>query len=456
MTVLSELGTIVDWEKGLVSPAIHFDDEVYREEQKLVFGRSWLVVGHEDMIRKPGDYVSNYMGEVPVVVLRDNKNQIRVLINKCSHRGNQVCLFDRGNTQSFTCSYHGWTFGLEGELMGVPMEQPFYRGELNKENWGLAELPSVANFNGLIFASFDPHAPAIEKWLGEDVSWWLENFVLASPTGGLEALPGWHRYRSPGNWKLVSENFIGDDYHVFAATHVSWLHVIREFLDQGILIPIVTYPGSPTRQVFEGSVGGGEGGPLGLGMIVLDDSIYQRDLEEAEQLGPESVEWIKERHDRIQKVLTERDSKPYSFMNGLLFPNFGLMGFFSAMLGRHFLQFHPRGPMEHEVWQWTMVEREAPQAVKELAVQRVYQGQHMAGLIAPDDVENFERMVESSRASQVWDRPFNYGLQLGHEHEGPNSLPGNIGPNPSEFNQRQFYKFWLKQMQANRAPAAKE
>jgi hypothetical protein len=134
-------------------------------------------------------------------------------------------------------------------------------------------------------------------------------------------------------------------------------------------------------------------------------------------------------------------------MNGLLFPNMGMMGFYSPMLGRHFLSFHPRSPLEHECWQWTMVEREAPQVVKDLAVQRVYQGQHMGGVIAPDDLENLERMVEAGRATRNWQRPFNYSLQLGHEHEAPQELPGNVGPNPSEFDQRRFYRFWLEMME---------
>jgi phenylpropionate dioxygenase-like ring-hydroxylating dioxygenase large terminal subunit len=449
MVSVGELREIVNWKEGLISPAILFDEDVYRQEQERVFGRAWLVVGHEDMIRKPGDYVTNYMGEVPVIIVRDMNGKIHVLVNRCAHRGNQVCLFDRGNTRAFKCSYHGWTYGLDGSLVGVPMEQELYHGELNKEVWGLEEVPRFANFKGLLFASFDAGAPALEEWLGEDVRWWLQNFVLVEHLGGLEALPGWHRYRTPGNWKLLAENFIGDDYHVVAATHVSWFIVAREFLEKGIRIPMVTYPGGPEGPAYEGSAGYGRGCPLGMGIVIVDESVYRRDLEEARELGPEAVEWVQERHRRFQEVLKDREAKPYSFMNGLLFPNLGLMAFLSPMLGRNLLLFHPRGIWEHEVWQWTMVEREAPKAVKELAVQRAYQGQYMAGIVAPDDVENFERLVEAMRAPRNWRRPFHYGLQLAHEQEGPRGLPGNLGPNPSETNQRQFYRFWLELMEAD-------
>jgi len=448
MLSIAELRNACDWENGLISPAIHFDEDVYREEQQKVFSRSWLVVGHEDMVRKPGDYVTNYMGEVPVIVARGEDGKIRVLVNKCAHRGVEVCLFDRGNAKAFTCSYHGWTYNLAGKLIGVPMERELYRGDLKKDDWGLEEVPSVATFHGLICASFDPQAPSLEEWLGEDVCWWLKNFVLAEPLGGLEALPGWHRNRSPGNWKLISENFIGDDYHVFAATHVAWLRIMRDLAAQANAIPMISYPSRGADSLaYEASGGYHRGCPLGLGVVVLDDGMYQRDLEEATRLGPESVEWVRERHRLLRDALKDRNDKPYSFMNGLLFPNWGLMGFISPLLGRHFLLFHPRGPREHETWQWTMVEKNAPEAVKKLAVQRVHQGQHMAGLVAPDDVENFERLVEATGARRNWTRPFYYGMQRRHEEEGPRGLPGNLGPNPSEVNQRQFYKFWLKLME---------
>lgn len=77
-STLGNLRQLVDWENGRVTPAIHFDEEIYRIEAERVFGRAWLVVGHEDMVRKPGDYVTNYMGEVPVVIARDATGEIRV------------------------------------------------------------------------------------------------------------------------------------------------------------------------------------------------------------------------------------------------------------------------------------------------------------------------------------------------------------------------------------------
>ena len=439
------LPRLVRWEEGLVSPEIYFDEAIYKAEQARVFETAWLPLGHEDMVRNPGDYVTNYMGEVPVILVRDRSGTIRVFINKCRHRGNEVCLFDRGNVRAFTCSYHGWSYRTDGALIGVPQEQEFYHGRLDKTEWGLEEA-SVVNFHGLVFATLSKCAPSFEKWLGEDVRWWLENFVLAVPTGGLEALPGWHRYRSPANWKLMAENFIGDNYH-FAHTHTSWIRVMREFNEQGIDTPMTSSPLRWHEPTYELTAGYRRGCPLGLGSVRLHtDALYERDLGHAAELGPDVVEWVKDRNDAMGKALAGYEPRPYGFGHGLIYPNLGLMGYMSPFIGKHFLLFHPRGPAAHETWQWTMVEKQAPQSAKDIAVQRTYQGQHMAGVIAPDDVENFERIVEASHSPRTWRQLSNYEIHLGHEDDQLPEVPGNLGAEPSEVNQREFYRFWLETM----------
>jgi hypothetical protein len=233
---------------------------------------------------------------------------------------------------------------------------------------------------------------------------------------------------------------------VFAATHVSWFKTVQEFAEKGIKIRRVDSAATAGVR-YEGSTGFGHGCPFGMGLVVLDDATYDYDLEVARSLGKEAVEWVEHRHDRFQEAMKGREVKPYSFMNGAIFPNMALMGFYSPLAGRHFILFQPRGPAEFEQWQWTMVEKEAPNVVKEVAAEYVYRGQHMGGAIAPDDVENMERIVEAMRAPRNWRRPHHYGMQLGHESEGPQGLPGNLGPNPSEVNQRNFYRFWLELME---------
>ncbi len=88
---------------------------MYQRELDSIFKRSWLFVGHESMIPKPGDFRTTYMADDAVIVCRDKESRVRVLLNKCRHRGgNKVCQFDMGNANIFHCSYHGWSYDTAG------------------------------------------------------------------------------------------------------------------------------------------------------------------------------------------------------------------------------------------------------------------------------------------------------------------------------------------------------
>ncbi|HXG36957.1 MAG TPA: Rieske 2Fe-2S domain-containing protein, partial [Dehalococcoidia bacterium] len=126
-------GQLVDNERGLISRRAFIDREVYELELERIFARCWLFLAHESMIPNPGDFFSTYMGEDPVIVIRDSAGKINAFINSCRHRGMKVCRADQGNAASFTCSYHGWTYGNDGKLIGVPNFQDAYFEELDLE-----------------------------------------------------------------------------------------------------------------------------------------------------------------------------------------------------------------------------------------------------------------------------------------------------------------------------------
>ena len=77
MAVMKKINrNLVDDKTGLISRRIFFDSEIYAQELKDVFARTWLFLGHESMIPESGDYVTNYMGEDPVIVWRDKNRKI--------------------------------------------------------------------------------------------------------------------------------------------------------------------------------------------------------------------------------------------------------------------------------------------------------------------------------------------------------------------------------------------
>jgi hypothetical protein len=88
---MAEWDELIDLERRTVSPRVFTDPDIYRAEQERVFGRCWLYVAHESQIPQLGDFVTNYMGEEPVIVCRDVDGRVRVFINSCRHRGMRVC-----------------------------------------------------------------------------------------------------------------------------------------------------------------------------------------------------------------------------------------------------------------------------------------------------------------------------------------------------------------------------
>jgi len=133
----------VDLQNGCVSREIFVNDDIYQQEQEQVFARAWLFIGHESQIPQPGDYFVTAMGEESVILTRDSTGSIRAFLNTCRHRGMKVCRDDEGHTAVFTCPYHGWSYGTDGRLVGVPYYREAYHEQLDRSQWGLIEVAQL-------------------------------------------------------------------------------------------------------------------------------------------------------------------------------------------------------------------------------------------------------------------------------------------------------------------------
>ena len=134
---------LVDVDKGIISREIFVNEEIYRQEQEQVFARAWLFIGHQSQIPNPGDFFVSSMGEESVILCRDRAGRIRVFLNSCRHRGMKVCRYDEGNTVEFMCPYHGWSYGTDGALVGVPFLKDAYGAQLDRSQWGLIEVAQL-------------------------------------------------------------------------------------------------------------------------------------------------------------------------------------------------------------------------------------------------------------------------------------------------------------------------
>jgi phenylpropionate dioxygenase-like ring-hydroxylating dioxygenase large terminal subunit len=144
---------LVDLAAGRVSREIFVNDEIYQQELERLFTRVWLFVGHESQIPNPGDYFVSGMGEESVILCRDRAGKIHVFLNSCRHRGMKVCRYDEGNTPVFTCPYHGWSYGTDGKLVGVPYFREAYHEQLDKAQWAWSRFRSSV-------ATREPYGPA--------------------------------------------------------------------------------------------------------------------------------------------------------------------------------------------------------------------------------------------------------------------------------------------------------
>lgn len=191
--------------------SLYRDPAVFQRELDRIWHKVWVYVGHESEIPKPGDFVRRQIGMQPVIMVRGEDGTIRVLFNRCRHRANMLCHVDRGNAESFTCPYHGWTYSNAGELI-APTFKGGYDSNLDTADFGLTPLPRQGQYRGLVFASVAAEGQSLDAHLGQ-VKEYIDLFMDVSPTGEIDLRTGVQKLRYAGNWKFLPENSLEGDYH---------------------------------------------------------------------------------------------------------------------------------------------------------------------------------------------------------------------------------------------------
>src|SRR3954466_13257845 len=105
-----DIRSLLRLEEGLVHSDVYASPEVFELEMERIFHQGWVYVGHESEIPRPGDYALRWVGHQSVIFNRDNTGRVHVFMNRCRHRAASVCPEDHGNTEYFSCAYHGWTY----------------------------------------------------------------------------------------------------------------------------------------------------------------------------------------------------------------------------------------------------------------------------------------------------------------------------------------------------------
>ena len=200
---------------GLVRPdrvhgSLYTRPDLFAEELTRIWYRTWVFVGHESEVPEPNDFVRRWLGPQDVILVRDAQGQIRVLRNRCPHRGNQFCQDPSGNASMFRCAYHGWTFRTDGRSAGVAFPQG-YDPETDPSTHDLAQLPRVDSYRGFVFASVAKEGPSLAEHLGSAADA-IDRLIRISPADEIRVPRRWVRHEIAANWKLLVENET-DGYH---------------------------------------------------------------------------------------------------------------------------------------------------------------------------------------------------------------------------------------------------
>jgi phenylpropionate dioxygenase-like ring-hydroxylating dioxygenase large terminal subunit len=421
----SQLSELVTESDGSVDPRIYADQGLYELELERVFARTWLFLAHESQLLRPNDYVTGYMGEDPVIVVRQEDGAVRAFLNQCRHRGMQVCPHDSGNAPAFSCPYHGWTYDASGALVSVPMEDTAYRNRLARDRFGLTRVPRVETYKGLIFGNWDTNAPSLLEFLG-DATWYLDTLFARTPAG-TEAVGGIHKWIIPCNWKFAAEQFASDMYHV-SLTHAG---ILAAMMDEHVQLDD---PEFVTRGGMQYRAAGGHGAGFYFGNH--ENAII------GTILGREVGEYYNgEGQQAALELLGAVRATKMGSQHMTIFPNFSfLAGINTARV------WHPRGPDRTEVWAWVIVPRDAPQGVKDAYRRGITQTFSTSGTFEQDDGENWTLIQRNLRGAIARRTRFNIQMGLGDAEHSHADFPGTVNDVYSEEAARGFYGEWRRMM----------
>jgi phenylpropionate dioxygenase-like ring-hydroxylating dioxygenase large terminal subunit len=229
--------------RGLVRPDcihrdVYLDPELFELEMARLWRNAWIYVGHDSQVPAPGDFYTGQIGREPVIMVRGADSKVRVLPNRCSHKGTKLVGATHGKCQAgvLRCPYHGWTYRLDGTLRSVPLKSG-YAGIASESADPLHGLPEINSFNyrGFVFARLAAEGVDFQGFFGDSLSS-IDNMVDRSPQGRLEVAGDALRYLHDCNWKMYVEN-LNDAMHPMVAHESSAGTAKRLWSSQAANIP---------------------------------------------------------------------------------------------------------------------------------------------------------------------------------------------------------------------------
>jgi choline monooxygenase len=183
----------------------YVDPRIADLEAKTVFSNTWQLVGRAEQLEKPGQFVTTTIAGEPIVVVRGNDHILRAMYNVCRHHAAAVVTEACGQASILHCPYHGWNYGLDGSLKGMPE----FDGVLDFERQKNGLLPARAEaWENFVFVNLDLEAASLREFLG--------GLVKRVAPLGVSKLHYFDTrvYDIACNWKVFVDNFLDGGYHV--------------------------------------------------------------------------------------------------------------------------------------------------------------------------------------------------------------------------------------------------
>lgn len=425
---VERIDEFVSLERGEVDRRIFSDEEIFEREMDLIFGRAWQFVCHESQIPKAGDFFETPVGRDNVLTVRQKDGSIKALLNTCAHRGNAVCRAEEGNTKVFMCTYHGWSYDLAGNLIGVPDFDLFYKGELDKSAHGLREVAQLAAYHGFVFVTMDETAPPLEEYLGPTGRLGIDLIAARD----VEYVPGVQKFVIDCNWKLAVDN-VFDWYHA-QITHMSAMRMISGGADADVdvggakdtLGNDLDIPASGAKGLYEMALvaeyGHAIGGPTvkDLSPTLAVDQTWRETPEAKEMLGPIGVDVAG--HPNI-------------------FPNAWVSTFGPQISLRI-----PVSPHQTEVWWFSFVPKNATPEQRATHLWFCNHGFGPAGLFEQEDGENWAQSTLQVRGPRSQRIPHALKMNLGRGQVVKEHGLARIEGTTNEHPQLWLYHSWAQWM----------
>ena len=198
---------------------VYLSQELFDLEMERLWRNTWIYVGHDSQVPNIGDFYSTEIARQPLIMLRDESGKVRVLMNRCAHKGARLVSAMHGQCENrlLRCPYHGWTYRLDGSIRTIPMKSGYEGTALadSPNSRGIVNLPHVENYRGFVFARLSESGPGFREYFGESLTS-IDNMVERAPEGRLEVAGGVLRFMHDCNWKMFIEN-LNDTMHPMVA-----------------------------------------------------------------------------------------------------------------------------------------------------------------------------------------------------------------------------------------------